>query len=113
MTGQSKHLVNLQFGLEDTERLSQQTFLLTYASKRATNRGPNGTADFIERPGLRLDFVARQGVMMGDDELELKLEIRNITGEDYSETQDIGTRVVQVNSYDIGTSFSLSASMKF
>lgn len=113
LTGQSKHLVNLQLGFEDTESLSQQTVLLTYSSKRATNRGPNGTADFIEKPGLRLDFVARQGVMLGDDELEFKLEIRNITGQDYSETQDIGTGVVQVNSYDIGTSFSLGASMKF
>ncbi len=113
LTGQSKHLVNLQFGFEDTERLSQQTLLLTYASPRVTNRGPNGTADFIEKPGLRLDFVAREGIMIGKKELEIKLEVRNITGEGYSETQDIGTGVVQINSYDIGTSVSLGASLKF
>ena len=78
-----------------------------------TNRGPNGTADFIEKPGIRLDFVARQGLMWGEKEIELKFEARNITGTDYSETQDIGTGVVQINSYDVGTSMSFSASLKF
>jgi hypothetical protein len=38
LTGQSKHLVNAQIGLENTDRLSQQTLLLTYASRRVTNR---------------------------------------------------------------------------
>ena len=51
--------------------------------------------------------------MIGKKELEIKLEVRNITGEGYSETQDIGTGVVQINSYDIGTSVSLGASLKF
>ena len=34
LTGQSDHLVNLQIGLEDTDRLSQQRLLLSYVSDR-------------------------------------------------------------------------------
>ena len=59
LTGQSKHLVNLQLSLEDTDKLSQQTLLLTYTSPRATNRGPNLSPDYIERSGLRLDLILR------------------------------------------------------
>ncbi|MET0269707.1 MAG: TonB-dependent receptor, partial [Sphingomonas sp.] len=40
LTGQSDHIANLQFGLEDTDSLSQQTILLNYSSPRVTNRGP-------------------------------------------------------------------------
>src|SRR3546814_1525879 len=52
-TGQSDHLVNVQIGLEDTDRLSQQTLLLTYASPRVTSRGPSGQPDLREKPGDR------------------------------------------------------------
>src|SRR3546814_1423185 len=62
LTGQSDHILNFQIGLEDTDRLSQQTLMLTYASDRVTSRGPNLQPDIKERPGLTLDFVARQGV---------------------------------------------------
>ena len=66
LTGQSDHLANLQIGIEDTDRLSQATFLVSYASERVTNRGPiQGLLrqpDIIERPGMRLDFVLRQEV---------------------------------------------------
>jgi hypothetical protein len=44
LTGQSDHLVNLQIGLADTGRLSQQTLLLSYASDRVTSRGAAATS---------------------------------------------------------------------
>src|SRR3546814_8735941 len=40
LTGQSRHPANLQIGLENEDRLSQQTLMLTYASRSVTNRGP-------------------------------------------------------------------------
>jgi outer membrane receptor protein involved in Fe transport len=117
LTGQSDHLANLQIGFEDTERLSQQTLLLTYASERVTTRGPIQGADrqpdFIEKPGFRLDFVARQGFDLGGREVELKFEARNLTGRKYQEFQRSGANRIDVNTYDLGQSFSLSASMKF
>ncbi|MFN3370114.1 MAG: TonB-dependent receptor domain-containing protein [Sphingomonadaceae bacterium] len=113
MTGQSDHIANLQLGLQSTEKLSEQTFLLTYASDRVTQRGPNDTPDLVERPGLRLDFVMREEVNLGRQPVELKFEARNITGTGYRESQKLGSSEVFNNRYKIGTSFSLGITAKF
>ena len=116
LTGQSDHLANLQLGIEDTDRISQATLLLTYASERVTNRGPiQGQAsqpDIIEKPGFRLDFVAREEVEFLGTAVEFKFEARNILGQDYEEFQQAGDNRVDINSYDVGRSFSLGASIK-
>jgi TonB-dependent receptor len=117
LTGQSDHLANLQFGIEDTDRLSQMTVLVTYASERVTNRGPiQGLArqpDFIERPGLRLDFVARQEARIFDTLLEFSFEARNLLGEDYEEFQEVDGNRIEINSYDVGRTFSLGLKVRF
>ncbi|ODU21446.1 MAG: TonB-dependent receptor [Sphingomonas sp. SCN 67-18] len=117
LTGQSDHIANVQIGLEDEDRLSQQTFMLTYASKRVTSRGPRQgdvqQPDIVEDPGLRLDFVAREGVSLFGGEAEIKFEVRNITGRGYREFQQGANRRIHTNLYNVGTSFSLGASIKF
>ncbi len=116
MTGQSDHIVNLQLGLEHADRLSQQTILLTYASDRVISRGLNGSPpqpDVIERPGLRLDFVAREGIAVGGAEVEVKFEVRNLTGQNHEEYQISGANRIDTNSFDVGQSVSLSLSVKF
>ena len=114
LTGQSEHLANLQFGFEHQDRLSQQTFLLTYASDRVTNRGPNRTPDFIERPGVNIDFVAREGVQIpGGPMLEMKAEARNLLATDYKETQTLNDSVLDILTYDRGRTFALSGTLTF
>jgi outer membrane receptor protein involved in Fe transport len=114
LTGQSDHLVNFQFGIEDTESLSQLTLLVNYASERVTNRGPNLLPDIIEKPGFRLDLVARQGIKVLGGEFELKFEARNLTGTKYNEYQDFGDHgLVYINRYRLGRVFSIGASAKF
>jgi TonB-dependent receptor len=113
LTGQSEHLVNLQIGLEEPGRLSQQTLLLSYASDRVTSRGPAGLPDIYESPGLRVDFVARQALRLFNTDLEAKLEVRNIFGADYKEFQERGANVVYYNRYDVGTTFSASVTVSF
>ncbi len=117
LTGQSDHIANVQLGLEATSRLSQQTILLTYASKRVVSRGANGTPpqpDVVERPGLRIDLVAREGIALANGrELEIKLEARNITGAKHVEFQQFGDRRIDTNTYDLGTTVSASATLKF
>ncbi|MBA4747649.1 MAG: TonB-dependent receptor [Sphingopyxis sp.] len=113
LTGQSDHLVNLQLGLEDQDALSQQTLLISYASPRVTSRGPSRQPDIEERPGFRLDFVARQGFPVFGKEFELKFEVRNITGTRYQEVQQAGDQRVFLNRYDQGTTFSLGGSINF
>ncbi len=117
LTGQSKHIANVQLGIENTAQLQQLTLLFNYASKRVTSRGPASggvrQADIFERPGLTIDLVARQGLRLAGKEIEVKFEGRNLTNQDYEETQDVrGTRIF-VNRYELGRSFSLGASVKF
>ncbi len=116
LTGQSDHLVNLQLGLESEERLSQQTILLTYASNRVIARGLNGTPrqpDVVEKPGLSVDFVWREGFQLLGTELEAKFEARNIFGTDHQEFQQAGDARIDYNSWDVGTRLALSLSAKF
>lgn len=119
MVGQSDHLVNVQLGIEDTASLSQFTVLLNYASDRVTNRGPVAAGggvrlpDLVERPGFRLDLVARQGFRVRGVEFEVKAEGRNLTGTGYREFQDFGNGLkVDVNRYRLGRVFSLGVSAK-
>lgn len=113
LTGQSDHLVNMQFGIEDQDKLQQFTFLLSYASERVTRRGTAGLPDIVEDPGLTLDFVARQELTLFKLPLELKFEARNIFGRGNFEFQQVPTNRIEVNSYDVGTSFSFSVSAEF
>ncbi|PKB19055.1 TonB-dependent receptor [Novosphingobium kunmingense] len=116
LTGQSDHLVNFEVGFENQDKLSQQTLMVTYASDRVMSRGVFGTPpqpDVYESPGLRLDFVAREGVEILNRELELKFEARNLTGKRHIEYQRSGDNRLDINSYDVGRSFSLSATLKF
>lgn len=115
LTGQSDHIVNLQLGLEAQSRLSQQTLLVSYASAHAVSRGiaNTGQPDIVEKPGLRLDFVAREEVKLAGIPVEFKFEARNLTGQKHEEVQEIGGNRIDVNTYDMGRTVSLSASLKF
>src|SRR3546814_3220451 len=97
----------------DTERLSQQTLRLTYASDRVTSRGPNLQPDIKERPGLTLDFVARQSVKLGSGNAEVKFEARNITGRKYREFQEQDGNRVYYNRYKIGSTIAGSLTVAF
>lgn len=113
LTGQSDHLVNLQLGLEDTSRLSQQTILLSYASERVTSRGASGQPDIQEKPGIQLDFVAREGFSIFGKEAELKLEVRNLLKTKYQEFQESGDNIIFYNRYKQGISASLGVELNF
>lgn len=120
LTGQSDHLINFQFGIEDTESTSQLTLLVNYASKRVTARGASNASgvgflpDVYEKPGVRLDVVARQAIKVLDGEIELKFEARNLTKTKFQEFQDFDAgKRVYVNRWDQGRTFSLGASVKF
>jgi outer membrane receptor protein involved in Fe transport len=113
LTGQSDHLVNLQLGLEHPGRLSQQTVLLSYASQRVTSRGAANLPDIYESPGLRLDLVARQGANLFNQDVEFKVELRNLLSRGYREFQRRGGNVVFYNRYDMGVTYALSVSTRF
>ena len=113
LTGQSDHIANLQLSLEDTEHLSQQTIMVTYASKRAVSRGGGGFGDVLEDPGIQVDFVVRQGIRLFGIDTEWKAEVRNIFAENHQEYLASGDNRVDLNTYDLGRKFSLSVSASF
>jgi TonB-dependent receptor len=120
LTGQSDHLVNLQLGYEDKDNETQLTLLFNYASDRVTNRGPSllgGVGfqpDIIERPGIRVDLVARQTVDFLGTRVEIKGEARNLSGTKYQEYQTFeGGRRVYINRFEQGRLFTLGASVTF
>ncbi len=113
LTGQSDHLVNLQLGLENPGRLSQQTIMVSYASDRVTSRGPAGLPDIYESPGWRVDLVAREAFTLFDMNMEAKLEARNIFGQGYEEFQERDGNTVYYNKYDVGTLFAASLTVSF
>ncbi|MEN7537822.1 TonB-dependent receptor domain-containing protein [Aurantiacibacter flavus] len=114
LVGQSDHLVNFQVGIEDVDRLQQLTVLMSYASERPTFRNLAPLPDTVEKPGVQLDIVARQGLDLFGVEAELKLEARNLLGTRNQEyyVNSTGLRVEQ-NTYDIGQSFSAGLSVTF
>lgn len=113
LTGQSDHVANLQFGFEDRDSLSQQTILISYASERVVGRGDLTLPDIIEDPGIRVDFVARQGVPLFGIDTEWKFEVRNIFGENYEEFQANDENRIDLNTYDIGRKIALSVTANF
>jgi TonB-dependent receptor len=117
LAGQSDHLGNIQIGIEDTDKISQATLLLTYASKRVSNRGPiqgdKSQPDIIEKPGFRVDFVVREELDFLGVPVELKMEARNLTAQKSEEYQQFGDNRIDINTYRVGRSFSLGATVKF
>jgi len=112
LVGQSDHVANLSIGLEDTEKVQQITFLLNYASERVTLRG-GPLPDVVEDPGLTVDFVARTELKLGGLPLELSFDARNIFGRDNLEFQEFNGNRIDINTFDVGTSFSFGVKASF
>jgi len=112
LVGQSDHLANLQIGIEDVEKTQQAFVLLNYASERVTTRGFSNP-DVVEDPGLRVDFVARSDIGFRSIPLELQVEVRNIFGRDNFEFQENETGRIELNTFEVGTVFSIGVQAEF
>ncbi|MDZ4762242.1 MAG: TonB-dependent receptor plug domain-containing protein [Alphaproteobacteria bacterium] len=123
LQGQSDHVANLQLGWEDPVAGSQGTLIGTYVSERVTSRavssGGTVVPDFVEEPGLILDFVYRREFDASGLPVTLSFKAQNLLDEDYAETQTFassGTFLggeVTLNGYDRGRTFSVGVSTAF
>ncbi len=113
LTGQSDHLVNLQISLQNQDRLSEQTLLFNFASDRVSQRGASLLPDLIERPGVRLDFVWREGIVVAGLNFDLKFEARNLTNTRYQEFQTLGPSRIDYNTFALGRTFQFGVSLNF
>jgi outer membrane receptor protein involved in Fe transport len=112
LVGQSDHIANLSLGIEDTDKVQQFTVLFNYASERVTLRG-GALPDVVEDPGLTVDVVARSEIKLGGVPLELSLEARNIFGRDNFEFQEINGNRAEINTFQVGTAFSIGLKAEF
>ena len=112
LVGQSDHVANLSLGIEDLDKVQQFTVLFNYASERVTLRG-GALPDVIENPGLTVDLVGRTALKLGGVPLELSLEARNIFGRDNFEFQEINGNRAEINTFQVGTSFSVGLKAEF
>ena len=113
MQGQSEHLANVQFGYENPDTGSQALLLANYASERISARGRPGQPDFLQDPGTMLDLVLRKQLAWGGTAFTLGFEARNLLGTEYKEYQELNGSRIDLNRYELGTSYSLSLSVKF
>jgi outer membrane receptor protein involved in Fe transport len=116
LQGHSKHLFNIQVGMEDVESGLAATLLLNYSSKRIRAvgaGGPGSLPDIYEQPPLTLDLTVSRPVEVWGGEYELGLEVENILGSKYEATQRLNGARVDVDTYDLGQSISLSIKRRF
>lgn len=112
LVGQSDHIANFALSLEDTEKTQQASILLNYASERVTLRG-GPLPDVVEDPGLTVDFVARTELGFLREGVELSFQVRNIFGRDNFEFQETDVGRIEINTFDVGTSFSMGIKAEF
>lgn len=113
MTGQSEHVANLQLGWEDEENRSQLTLLTTYVSERSSARGANQEPDIIQDPGVKVDLVYRKGFDLVGRAFDVEFKAQNLTGENFEEFQELGDSRVDINTFDLGTTFSFAVKTEF
>jgi outer membrane receptor protein involved in Fe transport len=116
LQGQSEHVANLQLGWEDDTARSQATIIVNYVSERITARGAgvggSREPDFIQEPGVFLDFVYRKDFTAMGRDLGFALELRNLLGTEFDEFQELGNKI-RINNYDLGSSASISLTARF
>ena len=116
LQGQSEHVANLQLGWEDDTARSQATIIVNYVSERISARGAGGAGnrepDYIQDPGISLDFVFRKDFEYGGHDLGFALELRNLLNTDFDEFQELGNKIL-INNYELGSSASVSLTARF
>ena len=120
LAGTPKHIVNSQFGWENEN--TQFTILLGWVSERLLARGERGDLesnparllDVFERPGIQLDAVFRQNIVVAGTDMTIGLSARNLLGES-NEAFQINSegRRTEFNTYERGRSLSASLTARF
>ena len=116
LQGQSEHVANLQLGWEDDTARSQATIIVNYVSERVSARGAGGAGnrepDYIQDPGIFMDFVYRKDFEVGGRDMGFSVELRNLLNTGYDEFQELGNRIL-INNYELGSSASVSLTARF
>ncbi|WP_339336873.1 TonB-dependent receptor [uncultured Maricaulis sp.] len=112
LQGQSEYLFNLQVGFETFDGRARGALLYNYTGERtrAVANLSDSLPAIVEQMPASLDFVYSRTLDLGGNDWDFGFSIRNILGEDYAAVQSAGGVELPVDTYDIGTSLSLSVS---
>lgn len=109
LQGQSEHLFNLQLIWSDVDSGVDANVLFNFASERirtAETLSRNLPA-IVEQPPATVDFVLNKRFEVQNGDYEVSFKMRNLFGDDYLAFQERGSNRVAVDTYDVGTVFSL------
>lgn len=93
---------------EDARLLDVVGFAASGGAGAAGSREP----DYIQEPGVFLDFVYRKDFDVAGREMGFSLEVRNLLGTDFDEYQELGNKI-RINNYDLGSSVSVGLTARF
>ncbi|WP_412545271.1 TonB-dependent receptor domain-containing protein [Maricaulis sp. MIT060901] len=115
LQGQSEHLFNAQIGFEANDGRSRAAVLYNYTGERtrAVANLSDNLPEIVEQVPSSLDFVYSRTVNVADADWDIGFSVRNILGDDYEATQSDDTVELPVDTYDVGTSFSISISRQW
>lgn len=115
LQGQSEHLFNLQLIYSDLGAGLDANLLFNFASERirtAETLARNLPA-IIEEPPATVDFVLTKRFEVREGDYDLTFKVSNIFGDSYDAYQELGSSRVEVDTYDVGTIFSLGLKKSF
>ncbi len=110
LQGQSEHLFNVQIGYETFDGRQRGALLYNYTGERtrAVANLSDSLPEIIEEVPSSLDFVYSRTVEIADADWDFGFSVRNILGDGYEATQSDGDTTLPVDTYDVGTTFSIS-----
>lgn len=106
LQGTPEHIANMQFGFETDA--TQMTLIVGYVSERVARRGLGALPSVINDPGVNVDLTFKQEFDLGGRGFTLSLSGRNLTGQRNEEYQISRLGRTETNTYDRGSSFSIS-----
>jgi len=115
LQGQSKHLANLQIGFADFDAGSDFNILVNYQSERirSVESFTSDSPAIVERPPVSVDLVYKRDFTVYGGDYQIGLKAQNILGDEYEAFQESGGERVDVDVYDVGTTFSVSLKRTF
>lgn len=112
LQGQSENLFNIQFGYDSNDGRSRAALLYNFTGERtrAVANLSDNLPEIIEEVPNSLDFVYNRTIEIANGDWDVRLAARNLLGDDYEAYQTDGTTTLPVDTYEVGTSMSLSVS---
>ena len=109
LQGQSEHLFNLQLIYSDLDAGIDANLLFNFASERIRTAETlqRNVPAILEEPPATVDFVFNKRFDLRNGEYEASFKIQNLFGDSYQAYQELGSSRVAVDTYDVGTVFSV------